>query len=604
MSEMHKNVKILVIAPYIGLAKLFEEAAARREGIELSTYERDTDEAAAFIRSFPVENYDIIISRGHTCKLIEKACRRHIFDVGISIYDVLRTIRLTQNYNGKFAVVGFHSIIYYAFILKDVLRYEFDIFTVKATSEIEDELNRLKDLGYTMIVGDVVTTRIAKRIGLQTILITTSPESVEAVLDNSLSLYKEQMAFKRERAFYRELIANMHEGVAVFSEDGLPVFSNGSEDTEPKKSLKRYVPALLERKEMNFIKTVDTTRYTVRGRVIFLGDRPMAVFYFRGTERGRRDSGLLSFLGMDEGPVVSQRIFYTLSPALKTALATIKSFKFYSRPVFITGPRGSGKDSVAFFLYQSSRQQHNPLAVIDCKFADDRDWTALMKNEDSPLYETGYTLFFKDVHLLDIDQQKQLLLFLNQSALNRRNQLIFSCAPGESPAFDQGPLKNEIVNIFQALCLSIPSLNERREDIPNLATLYLNEFNSQMAKQAIAFDPGALTLLQNFNWSGNLYQLRAVIQELILCSDSSYITEAEVRMVLKKNAEGEPSAPPAVSLEGTLDDITKRVILQVLKEENMNQSSAAKRLGIGRSTLRRHIQGISQTDTPSQKSPT
>lgn len=75
-----------------------------------------------------------------------------------------------------------------------------------------------------MIVGDVVTTRIAKRIGLQTILITTSPESVEAVLDNSLSLYKEQMAFKRERAFYRELIANMHEGVAVFSEDSLPVF--------------------------------------------------------------------------------------------------------------------------------------------------------------------------------------------------------------------------------------------------------------------------------------------------------------------------------------------------------------------------------------------
>ena len=57
-------------------------------------------------------------------------------------------------------------------------------------------------------------------------------------------------------------IRDRHEGVAVFSEDSLPVFSNASEDTEPKKSLKRYVPALLERKEMNFIKTVDTTRYT------------------------------------------------------------------------------------------------------------------------------------------------------------------------------------------------------------------------------------------------------------------------------------------------------------------------------------------------------
>ena len=68
--------------------------------------------------------------------MIREACGRHVLDVGISIYDVLRTIRLAQNYNGRFAVVGFHSIIYYAIILKDILRYEFDIFTLKSTDEI------------------------------------------------------------------------------------------------------------------------------------------------------------------------------------------------------------------------------------------------------------------------------------------------------------------------------------------------------------------------------------------------------------------------------------------------------------------------------------
>lgn len=113
-----------------------------------------------------------------------------------------------------------------------------------------------------------------------------------------------------------------------------------------------------------------------------------------------------------------------------------------------------------------------------------------------------------------------------------------------------------------------------------------------MAKQAIAFEPEALALLQNFNWTDNLYQLRSVIQELILCSESSFITGEEVRMVLGKSKSESASSQEflPVSLEGTLDDITRRIIRQVLKEENMNQSSAAKRLGIGRSTLRRHLQ--------------
>ncbi|MGI6054375.1 MAG: PrpR N-terminal domain-containing protein [Clostridium sp.] len=592
MNDLQRNVKILVIAPYIGLVKFFEQAVSKRDNIELTAYESDTDEAAVFIRSIPVENYDIIISRGYTCKLIEKACRRHVLDVGISIYDVLRTIRLAQNYEGKFAVVGFHSIIYYAIVLKDVLRFQFDIFTIQSTDEIEGELTTLKNMGYSMIVGDVVTTKIAKRIGLQTILITTSPESVEAVLDNSLSLYKEQMAFKRERAFYRDLLSNANENITVFDECSLPVFTNRNDCDSIQKSLKRYVPSLLERREMNFVKTIGDIRYLIRGKVIYFSNRPMAVFFFRGIEKWKKDSGLLSFLDTDDGPAVSQRIFYTLSPALKNALSKIDSFQFYSKPVLITGPKGSGKDSFASFLHQKSRNQNNPMAIIDCKFADDKDWNYLLKNEDSPLFETGYTLFFKDTHLLNPEQQEQLLLFLNHTALNKRSQLVFSCVPGVSASFDQGILKNELVNILKALIIRIPSLNERREDIPNLATLYLNEFNSQMAKQAIAFEPEALALLQNFNWTDNLHQLRSVIQELILCSESSFITEEEVRMILGTNKSEASSSQDflPVSLEGTLEDITRRIIKQVLKEENMNQSSAAKRLGIGRSTLRRHLQ--------------
>ena len=72
---------------------------------------------------------------------------------------------------------------------------------------------------------------------------------------------------------------------------------------------------------------------------------------------------------------------------------------------------------------------------------------------------------------------------------------------------------------------------------------------------------------------------------------SSLITAEEAAYVLNKyETDDNPShTSGGISLEGTLDDITKRIVNQVLREENMNQSKAAKRLNIGRSTLRRHL---------------
>lgn len=267
MTDSNNRVKILVIAPYIGLVKLFEEAAQKFDNIELTAYESDTTKAVSFIKTLSMNDYDIIISRGYTCKMIREACGRHVLDVGISIYDVLRTIRLAQNYNGRFAVVGFHSIIYYAIILKDILRYEFDIFTLKSTDEIESELNGLKDAGYNMIVGDVVTTQTAKSIGLQTMLITTSPESVDAVLNNSLSLYEEQLLLKRDRDFYKDLICGMDEGTAVYDQDENLLYASRLQNTKFKNVLKKSVASLYEKKELHLVKTIENNRFLIHGKV-------------------------------------------------------------------------------------------------------------------------------------------------------------------------------------------------------------------------------------------------------------------------------------------------------------------------------------------------
>ena len=81
------KARLLLLAPYTGLKVLFENIVHEYSMIELTAYVSDTREAAGFVTSLDLSQYDIIISRGYTCDLIERACKRHVLDVGISIHE-------------------------------------------------------------------------------------------------------------------------------------------------------------------------------------------------------------------------------------------------------------------------------------------------------------------------------------------------------------------------------------------------------------------------------------------------------------------------------------------------------------------------------------
>lgn len=118
------------------------------------------------------------------------------------------------------------------------------------------------------------------------------------------------------------------------------------------------------------------------------------------------------------------------------------------------------------------------------------------------------------------------------------------------------------------------------------------QYNTAAGKSTVGMEPDAMELMVEFEWPLNLVQLEKVLRQMIPRPSSGfYITAAEVAAVLQNEMRKVSALPPAVDLSGTLEDIERRVIEQVLREENMNQSAAAKRLGIGRSTLWRKIAG-------------
>lgn len=590
------KVKILAVLPYPGLRELVLEVAKKRSDVEIHAFVADMAEGAELARSLPLDDYAVILSRAGTARLIEQVASIPVIDIGINVYDMLRAIRLSQSYNGKFAVVGFPMITQYAVLINDLMQYHLNIFTVNDSNEIMDCLNELKDTGYNLVVGDMITVNNARRAGLNTILVTSGEESVQAALNQSIKWYANTKTMQERNRLCDSILRKLQRGICVFGVDkGLQYCiepADNSDFIKVRDELLKYVDSVSIHGKIKLVKKIGNFLFQISGEVLDEETRAVVFFYELETDAAKAKNELLTYRNLDDAPTVNLEAFTTGSPAMKKAIGQAEKFSATSLPVVICGLQGCGKDSFAYTIYRKSGFCCNPMISINCTFAAGRQWASLLESEKSPLSRTDCTIYFKSIHLLSEQQQTELESYLQNTEIQKRNRLIFSYIPGYAASFDNGSLLYYICNKLQSLALPVPTLNERAEDIPNLATLYLNEMNSRMVKQVIGLHPGALKALQENHWNNNLDQFKRVIEKLMVLTDSAYIGEKLTREVLEQEnfsiSDARSSLP--VDLSGTLDEITKNVVKFVLTQENMNQSKAAKRLDISRSTLWKKLQ--------------
>ncbi|MDR1377235.1 MAG: PrpR N-terminal domain-containing protein, partial [Synergistaceae bacterium] len=184
-----EKIKILGIAPYAGMKELMQDIVARRNDIDLEVFVGDLSNGVDIVLERQNQGFSTIVSRGGTAEMIKRATDIPVSEVFLSVYDVLRAIRLAQNYNGKFAIVGFPSITRCSHILCDILQYDtIDIVTINGQEDIKVCLETLKKQGYSIVVSDMTTTIQAKLVGINGILITSGGESIEAAFDHAVEI--------------------------------------------------------------------------------------------------------------------------------------------------------------------------------------------------------------------------------------------------------------------------------------------------------------------------------------------------------------------------------------------------------------------------------
>ena len=221
-----RPIRILGIAPYKGMKAIMQGLAAERNDIDLDVFIGDLEQGVEIAQRNIHSNYDIIISRGGTAELINQITHIPVIEVALSVYDILRAIKLAQNYADRYAIMGFPGITENAHLLCDLLQYKIDIFTIHSQEEVQKTLKELKRQGYRMVLCDMITNTTAKRLGMNAILITSGTESISAAFDQAVKLSTSYASIKAENNFFSDILRNSSHYTLVLRQDGEIFFSS------------------------------------------------------------------------------------------------------------------------------------------------------------------------------------------------------------------------------------------------------------------------------------------------------------------------------------------------------------------------------------------
>ncbi|MFA0566834.1 cyclic-di-GMP-binding transcriptional regulator VpsR [Vibrio gallaecicus] len=262
--------------------------------------------------------------------------------------------------------------------------------------------------------------------------------------------------------------------------------------------------------------------------------------------------------------------------------------------ILIYGESGSGKETVARAIHNTSSRAHNPFLVVNCRaLSEERIESDLFgvshsHNPKTSILEqaNGGTVLLNDALAMPKSQQMNLLRFLQEGKVDTPTgskavdvRILAANSSDIEKALIDGEFNEELYHYINVLRINVPSLKERAGDISILSGYYLQEYSKEFNAQARSFSEDAMKALTRYHWPGNIRELMNQLKRAVLMSDSVMIDEAALE--LPKHNDGKRS------LKSIRERSEKDALILVLESHCGQVSLAAKELGVSRATMYR-----------------
>jgi len=297
------------------------------------------------------------------------------------------------------------------------------------------------------------------------------------------------------------------------------------------------------------------------------------------------------------------------SEPIKKVLDIVKQVAPTRASILIEGESGTGKELIANAIHYLSERKNNSLIKVHCAALNENlleselfghekgSFTGALSSKKGRFeLSDGGTLFLDEIGEISSMIQVKLLRVLQEREFERVGgaksikvdvRLISATNRDLLEEVKKGNFREDLYYRLKVVSLKIPALRERKSDIPLLVNAFIREFSEMNHKPIMTITPKALSLLEAYQWPGNIRELSNVIEGIVVLTKGTVITDKD----LPENLRTVSHAKDVFSIDMGLpmSEVEKRYILSTLEFSGGNKSKAARVLDIGRKTLHRKL---------------
>jgi DNA-binding NtrC family response regulator len=313
--------------------------------------------------------------------------------------------------------------------------------------------------------------------------------------------------------------------------------------------------------------------------------------------------------------VGKQDIIFT-GEAMRKVMTQAERVAASETRVCILGETGTGKELVARTLHERSPRHNGPFVTLNCAavpaelveselFGHEKGAFTGAATRHAGKFEQAErgTLFLDEIGDMPLPMQAKLLRVLEQNEIERVGserpvavdvRVIVATHRRLESLVQEGKFRQDLYHRIYVYPLALPTLRERREDIPALVEHFSRQITEQNGWKPVSVNPDAIKLLQTYSWPGNVRELRNVVERLLLLATDNEVDAGVVRAALPDLASAVPPESSSVSgpLAQRVEGFERSTILTELKAHQYHITRTAEALGLERSHLYKKCQQL------------
>ena len=634
-------MKIVMIVPYKEIVETVKNTFIDHCNREIiSKYTNHSFELEVIVKTDGFEDFnidaDVIVARGDAVHTLREMLDIPIVEIPLSAYSVEQAVlEAHSRYKPqKVGIIGFINILVEMENMIHIPGVAIKTYYITSRSELEGAVDQALSDGVDVVVCGVNGSRIAQCKGGNAVTIGMHKQEIwYAFTEAKRSAYVYNVQ-KLETERFKNISDYSFDGILTMDQDeNIVSYNNAAQELLLGGLYQDHVTQRLKSAIRKFgMENIVLSDEAVTDKIVAVDDKNLSLNSIPVVVRGERRGKVIIFQDAMRIQKIESEIRKKIharghvakygfediigqSELILECKRIAKEYSVVNSNILIIGGTGTGKEMFAQSIHNNSNRRKGPFVAVNCAAIPDNlleselfgyvggAFTGASKSGKMGFFELAHkgTIFLDEISEITLSLQGRLLRVIQEKEIVRIGddkvtpidvRIIAASNRDLQKITDSGDFRQDLYYRLDVLQISLPALNERREDIPLLAQHFLEKFKLQFGKENMDIADGAYSILKEIDWKGNIRHLANICERLVVINQSGVLDSQDVVRIVNNYSAGKVRNNTAETFDAKLKSVERREIIEKLKSFKGDKEQVATDLGISRATLYRKLKKL------------